>query len=67
MWTIAPSLVRRSPERIEVGVVESAADAAWQRADHGTGKSSGHGRHQHAGCAHAVAKRHGRERHEMRL
>src|SRR5262249_26053157 len=31
------SLVRRSPERIEVGVVESAADAARQRADHGTG------------------------------
>ena len=61
------SLVRRMPERIEVGVVQSAADAARQRADHRAGKSRSHRCLQHAGCARAVAKRHGRERHEMRL
>ena len=61
------SLIRSLPERIEVGVVQSAADAARQRADHGAGKSCNHRRLQHAGCARAVAKRNGRERHEMRL
>ena len=44
-----------------------AADAARQRADHGARKTRRYRRLEHGGCARAVAKRHGRQRHEARL
>ena len=60
-------LVGRLPERVEIGGIERRADAARQRADHGAGKARLHCVLEDSSCARAVAERHGRQRHEMRL
>ena len=59
--------VRRCPERIEVGMVEHAADAARQGADHRARRAGRNRGLEHRGGARAVLQRHGRERHEARL
>ena len=60
-------LVRRLPKWIEVGGIERRADAARQRADHGAGKARLDLVLEYRSGARAVAERHGRKRHEMRL
>jgi hypothetical protein len=60
-------LIRRRPERVEVGGVEHAADPARQGRDHRAGEARGERRLQHGAGAHTVLQRHARERHETPL
>jgi hypothetical protein len=60
-------LIRCGPERIEVGGVEHAADAARQGRDHRAGEARRERRLQHGAGARTVLQRHARERHETPL